>query len=75
MAREICALVEHRRMGVQAAADEVIQKRLTAMGGDGGVIVLSPRGEGGWSYNTAGMYRAKVTSAGERTVAIFKDEP
>ena len=75
IAREICALVEYRGMTVQAAADEVIQRRLTALGGDGGAIVLSPRGEMGWSFNTSGMYRAKASSAGDRTVAVFKDEP
>ena len=75
VAREICALVEYRGMNVQAAADEVIQRRLTALGGDGGAIVLSPRGEVAWSFNTSGMYRASVTSAGDRRVGIFKDEP
>ena len=74
VAREICALVEHRGMGVQAAADEVIQRQLTAIGGDGGAIVLSPRGEIAWSFNTSGMYRASATSAGDRRVGIFKDE-
>ena len=75
VAREICALSEYRGMTVQAAADEVIQRRLTAIGGDGGAIVLSPRGDVAWSFNTSGMYRASVTSAGDRRVAIFKDEP
>ena len=38
VAREICALVQYQRMDLQSAADEVIQKRLTALGGDGGII-------------------------------------
>ncbi|HEX8570978.1 MAG TPA: isoaspartyl peptidase/L-asparaginase [Caulobacteraceae bacterium] len=75
VAREICALVEHRGMSVQAAADDVIQRQLTAIGGDGGAIVLSPRGEVAWSFNTSGMYRASATAGGARRVAIFKDEP
>ena len=74
VAREICALVEHRGLGVQAAADAVIQRQLTAIGGDGGAIVLSPRGEVAWSFNTSGMYRASAVAGGERVVAIFKDE-
>ena len=74
VAREICALVEHRGMPLQAAADEVIQRRLTALGGDGGIIALSPAGEVAWSFNTSGMYRASATSSGRRRVGIFKDE-
>ena len=75
VAREICALVEHRGMSIQAAADDVIQRQLTAIGGDGGAIVLSPRGDVAWSFNTSGMYRASASAGGGRRVAIFKDEP
>ena len=74
VARSICALVEHRGMSAQAAADQVVQRDLAAIGGDGGVIVMSPRGQAGWSYNTSGMYRASASSDGARFVGIFKDE-
>jgi beta-aspartyl-peptidase (threonine type) len=74
VARSICALVEHRGMSVQAAADQVIQRDLQAIGGDGGVIAMSPRGQAAWSYNTSGMYRASASAGGPRTVGIFKDE-
>ena len=62
-------------MSIQAAADQVIQRDLSAIGGDGGVIALSPKGEVAWSYNTSGMYRASATANGARRVGIFKDEP
>jgi beta-aspartyl-peptidase (threonine type) len=75
VARSICALVEHRGLSVQAAADQVVQRDLTAIGGDGGVIAISPRGQAAWSYNTSGMYRASASADGTRKVAIFKDEP
>jgi beta-aspartyl-peptidase (threonine type) len=60
---------------VQAAADEVVQKRLAAVKGDGGVIVLGPHGDIAWSFNTPGMYRARVVEGGKPQVSIFKDEP
>ena len=44
IAREVCALVEYRGSKLQPAADEIIQKRLTAMKGDGGVIAITPDG-------------------------------
>jgi beta-aspartyl-peptidase (threonine type) len=74
IAREICALVEYKNYNVQQAADEVIHKRLTALNGSGGVIVLSPKGDIAWSFNTPGMYRASVASDLPAKIAIFKDE-
>jgi Asparaginase len=75
VAREICALVQYKGLGLQAAADEVIQKQLTAMGGDGGVIAVAPDGQMAWSFNTSGMYRARVADGAPLTVGIYKDDP
>ena len=74
MAREICALVEYRNYDVQRAADEMIQKRLTALKGTGGVIVVSKKGAIAWSFNTPGMYRARASAETVPTISIFKDE-
>jgi L-asparaginase / beta-aspartyl-peptidase len=74
VAREICALVEYQHMTLQAAADEVIQKRLTALGGDGGAIAITPRGEMAWSFNSEGMYRARTADGQAVEVAIYQDE-
>lgn len=57
----------------QASADRVIQDDLTAMGGDGGIVMLY-EGEPVWSFNTPGMYRASLKQDGEPVVAIFGDE-
>jgi len=75
VAREICALVEYRGMTLQSAADEVVRKRLPAIGGTGGVIALTPDGQLAWSFNTAGMYRARVASDQPLVVGIYGDEP
>ena len=75
VAREICALVQYRGMTLQAAADEVIQRRLTALGGDGGIIALAPDGQMAWSYNTPGMYRARASAGQAPVISIYKDEP
>ena len=75
VARDVCALVELKGMSLQAAADEVIQKKLTALGGDGGIIAVAPDGQIAWSYNTSGMYRASMADGRQLTVGIYKDEP
>jgi L-asparaginase / beta-aspartyl-peptidase len=74
VAREICSLVEHKGMKLQAAADQVIQKQLTALGGDGGIIAVAPDGQMAWSFNTSGMYRARMSKDEPVTVGIYKDE-
>ena len=73
-AREVCALVELKGMKLQAAADEVIQKQLTALGGDGGIVAVAPDGQMAWSFNTTGMYRAKMSQGQPLQIGIYKDE-
>ena len=58
IAREICALVQYEQMSLQEAADEVIQNRLTELGGDGGIVALTPDGQVAWSFNTQAASRA-----------------
>src|SRR5499426_3715265 len=74
IAREICALVQYKNYDVQQAADEVIQKRLMALKGTGGVIVVSAKSKLAWSFNTPGMYRARVSADSTPKISIFKDE-
>jgi len=75
VAREICNLVFFKGFKLQDAADTVIHKELEALHGDGGVIALTPDGQLAWSFNTPGMFRAKLAEGGKLEVAIYKDEP
>ncbi|CAN5696462.1 isoaspartyl peptidase/L-asparaginase [soil metagenome] len=74
VARDISALVELKGLSLQAAVDEVVQHRLTALGGDGGVIAVAPNGDVAWSFNTSGMYRAMSVESRPMSVGIYKDE-
>jgi beta-aspartyl-peptidase (threonine type) len=75
VAREVCALVEYKGLSLQAAVDQVVQKELVAMHGDGGVIAVAPDGRMAWSFNTSGMYRARLAEGQPLVVGIFKDDP
>ena len=75
VARTICALVQYKGMALQAAADELVQKQLTELHGDGGVIALTPDGQLAWSFNTPGMFRAKLQEGGTPQISIYRDEP
>lgn len=57
----------------QRAADNVMAD-VAQLGGDGGVILVTPEGEAVFSFNTTGMYRGRATSAGVNEVAIFGGE-
>jgi beta-aspartyl-peptidase (threonine type) len=74
VAREICALVELKGLPLQAAVDQVVQTELTNLGGQGGVIAVAPDGQMAWSFNTSGMYRARIADGKPLEVAIYKDE-
>jgi beta-aspartyl-peptidase (threonine type) len=75
VARAIAALVELKGLTLQAAVDQVIQTDLEALGGHGGVIAVTPDGQMAWSFNTSGMYRARVADGQALEVSIYKDEP
>jgi L-asparaginase / beta-aspartyl-peptidase len=63
-----------RMLGESArvAADKAIAD-VGALGGSGGVILVTPAGDAAWAFNTPGMYRG-IASAKGRRVAIYADE-
>lgn len=73
VAHEICARMRFTGESPQVAADTVMLE-VGEMGGDGGVIVIAPDGQSAFSFNTAGMYRARANSEGLKEVAIFRDD-
>jgi beta-aspartyl-peptidase (threonine type) len=75
VAREVCNLVYFKGMPLQQAADQVIHKELEAIHGDGGIIAITPDGQLAWSFNTPGMYRAKLSEGGKLEIGIYNDEP
>ena len=72
VAHEICARMRIGGETPQAAADAVLAE-VKELGGDGGVIVVTPAGEAIFSFNTTGMYRGRASSQGLNEVAIFED--
>lgn len=74
VAHDICARAQYKGISLQAAADEVVQQRLVAMGANGGIIGLDPAGQVVYSFNSDGMYRAAITSSNKLVVGIYKDE-
>ena len=72
VAHEICARLRLGGLSAQATADAVMAD-VKALGGDGGVIVVTPGGDMVYSFNTSGMYRGSADSNG-RTVGLYSSD-
>jgi beta-aspartyl-peptidase (threonine type) len=70
---EICARVRLRGEKIVPAARAVLDE-VKALGGTGGVILITPDGQIGWSFNTPSMVRGAQDSSGRKMVAIFGEE-
>ncbi len=70
IARDICVRRELLGEPLQMAADTVIHRTLTDMGGDGGIVAIDENGQHVFSFNTPGMYRGAVNSS-ELIVEIY----
>ncbi len=71
VAYDISAMMEYKEMPFQEAADFVINQKLKAEGGSGGIIGVDKYGNVAMPFNTSGMYRGYV-KPGEREVLIFR---
>tara|TARA_B110000902_G_scaffold216179_1_gene248914 strand:- start:3507 stop:4436 length:930 start_codon:yes stop_codon:yes gene_type:complete len=72
VAYDVACLIEHKEMSLVAAANEVINKRIIEIGGDGGLIAVDAKGNIAMPFNTEGMYRACKSSNGEEEISIYK---
>lgn len=73
VAHDISAQIEYKNVSLKEAASNVIQKKLTDLGGTGGIIALDKYGNMVFEFNTAGMYRASANDKGDIDVRIYKN--
>ncbi len=73
VARMICARVDMQKLSAEQAAQATLDE-VKALGGTGGVIVLSHDGSVALSMNTEGMFRGRADASGVRAVGIYVDE-
>lgn len=72
VAYDVACLMEHKELSVEEASNEVINKRILEIGGDGGLIAVDAKGNIAMPFNTEGMYRASKSSNGNEEVFIYK---
>lgn len=69
--RDISALMEYKNMNISLACQEEIRK-LTKLGGTGGVIGIDKNGNIAMEFNTSGMFRGFIKWDGTKEIAIFR---
>ncbi|GAA4030732.1 hypothetical protein GCM10022281_07710 [Sphingomonas rosea] len=68
-AHEVGARMRLGGESLQQAVDAVLAD-VMALGGKGGLIAVAPDGGMAWGYTTRGMYRARATADGHRSIAV-----
>lgn len=71
-AYDVSALMEYKNYSLQQAMDEVVNKKLVAIEGEGGMIGVDAQGNAAMLFNSEGMYRAMKNSNGRMEIAIYK---
>ncbi|MEP6677254.1 MAG: isoaspartyl peptidase/L-asparaginase [Ferruginibacter sp.] len=71
-AYDVSCLMEYKKLSLQEAMDEVVNKKLVAMEGEGGMIGVDAKGNVAMLFNSAGMYRGMRNSKGENFIGIYK---
>lgn len=73
VAKDISSLMEYKNYSLDQASNEVINNKLTMLGGTGGVIAIDKNGNVAMPFNTEGMYRGYLINGSAPIVRIYKD--
>ena len=73
VAYDISAMMEYKGVSLQEAAREVIQEKVPALGGNGGIIAIDHEGNVAMEFNTSGMYRAAMNKKGQLTIGLYQE--
>lgn len=72
-AYDVSCLVEYKNLSLYEAMNEVVNKKLIALEGEGGMIGIDTNNNISMLFNSAGMYRGMKKSTGENAIGIYKE--
>ena len=73
-AHDVSALMAYAGLSLEEAANRVVMDKLPTLGGRGGLIAVSAKGEVALPFNTEGMYRGHARVGEPPVAAIYGDE-
>ena len=71
-AYDVSCLMEYANLGLHDAMHKVVNEKLVAINGEGGMIGVDANGDFALLFNSEGMYRGVKNSEGLNEVAIYK---
>ncbi len=72
-AYDISALMEYGNLSLFEACERVVQEKLPALGGSGGLIAVDREGNVVLPFNSEGMYRAWCYAGDTPTIGIYRE--
>jgi len=70
VAYDVAARMEYGQLSLEEAAQQTIERKLSKLGGKGGLIAIDYKGNVALPFNTTGMYRAWVCEGRQGVTAI-----
>lgn len=71
-AYDVSAIMEYKDYTLQQAMDEVVNRKLVKIEGEGGMIGVDANGNFAMLFNSEGMYRGVRSSDGTHEVAVYR---
>ena len=71
-AYQVSSLLENHNYDLRKAMYKVIDEKIAAIGGDGGMIGIDKNSDISMEFNTPGMYRAYVNKYGEKEIFLYE---
>ena len=72
-AYQVSSLLENHNYDLKKAMSKVINEKIGAIGGDGGMIGIDKDSNISMEFNTPGMYRAFVNKNGEKEILLYEN--
>jgi len=71
-AYDVSALIEYKRLSLDEACNEVVNKKLASIKGEGGLIAIDKNCNISMTFNSEGMYRACISSEKDIEIEIYR---
>jgi beta-aspartyl-peptidase (threonine type) len=72
-AYDVACLMKYKGLTLDEACEQLVNRTLCEMGGEGGLVAVDNMGNVALSFNSEGMYRAWCTSDHEAQIAVYRD--